>query len=294
MEHLQHQGLDKSNEGADYGRRFATQYRTDGDIVGFNRPPPLKTSSSYDDDELFANVSLSMLSRHDALGLSVDETIKSVLISPSDRASFLRALNSRKARCAAIIYGTSPGIRSSHLSPSKMSLVEAVEFKFGQHLHEMVESESQHRHMCSQPCVQRNHGNVEDLIDRMISLSSSQSSMTLDGSESTITESTTATAVINNCAGSAKKAASDRNRSGTSDRQSKKKKESRRFFPDSSEATNVLGNLFIRKRRVRNIDWKLAEAIEHVESLRLDGTSAPSESVFSYEPPSPGNMNMIS
>lgn len=47
----------------------------------------------------------------------------------------------------------------------------------------------------------------------------------------------------------------------------KKKSTPRRFFPD----TECMGSFFRSKRRVQNIDWKLAEAVKQVEHLQLDG-----------------------
>lgn len=67
--------------------------------------------------------------------------------------------------------------------------------------------------------------------------------------------------------------------------QQEKKQFSRMFFPDSSKGT--VG--FFRKRRVQNIDWKLAEAVQCVENLRLDGDTSgatPRQVGGSYEPPS--------
>jgi len=45
---------------------------------------------------------------------------------------------------------------------------------------------------------------------------------------------------------------------------SQKKKKRRSFFPDCE-------SVLFRSRKVKNIDWKMAEAIEQVQSLRLDG-----------------------
>jgi hypothetical protein len=63
-------------------------------------------------------------------------------------------------------------------------------------------------------------------------------------------------------------------------------KKSRRFFPDCDSF--FLGG---RKRRVQNIDWKLAEAVQQVENLRLDGSSPspspPPPPTNSYVPPPP-------
>jgi hypothetical protein len=278
-----------SGDECEEGNRFPN---TDG--MGQHRPPPLRTSGTYDDDESFTNIALNMISRIEALGLTVEETIKATLISPRDRSSFLRALNARKTLCSSIKYETLPASQISFISPSKISLIEAVDYKFGRHLNDIVARES--RQQCQQPCVKRQMGNVDMLIDRMLSLSSSQSSMTFDGNESTASASTVATAVTTNCQTTYSQKGSQAIVSHRTPTKTTKKKESRRFFPDSSEPSNVLGSFFARKRRVRNIDWKLAEAIQQVESLRLDGIAINSNvhSISNYEPPCLISMNTAS
>jgi len=92
------------------------------------RPPPLRTSNTYDDDEAFTRVALNLLSRHEALGLSPSDTINSTIGSPQDRASFFEGLNLRKSRLTS-------------LSPSTVSLVQDVDMKFGHELRKLVDVE---------------------------------------------------------------------------------------------------------------------------------------------------------
>ena len=59
-------------------------------------------------------------------------------------------------------------------------------------------------------------------------------------------------------------------------------KKKRSFFPDCDM---ISGGLF-RSRKVKNIDWNLVEAIEQVESLRLDGNTAGDRpNLVGYRPP---------
>jgi hypothetical protein len=62
-----------------------------------------------------------------------------------------------------------------------------------------------------------------------------------------------------------------------------KKRKARRFFPDTGDAASV----FFRSRRVQNIDWKLVEMAQQVQSLQLDGNPATASSMThcKYEPP---------
>jgi hypothetical protein len=69
-----------------------------------------------------------------------------------------------------------------------------------------------------------------------------------------------------------------------------KKTTPRRFFPDGDKISAPSMGFFGSKRRVQNIDWKLAEAIQQVEHLRLDGVASPPNSTppttsTGYEPP---------
>lgn len=181
------------------------------------RPPPLRTSSTYDDDDAFNNVALNLLSRYETLGLKATETIMATLIGVKQRASFYDGLCVRLDRC-------------SHLSPNTASLVTSLERILGKELKEMVVAESK-----GQPCY----------TTKPVSPHPTPGGLTT-------------------C------------------RNSKKKSMSRRFFPDVSDKTAAF---FGSKRRVQNIDWKLAEAIQQVEQLRLDGMSSPCQAATCYEPP---------
>jgi hypothetical protein len=92
------------------------------------------------------------------------------------------------------------------------------------------------------------------------------------------------------------------------------KKISRRFFPETTDQQNGIaksasatcssGTFFRNKKRIQNIDWKLAQAIQRVESLRLDGdegvrysgSSSSASTVVAtaagtYQPPPSNNAN---
>lgn len=95
------------------------------------RPPPLRTTNTYDDDEPFNSVALNLLSRQRALGCyhpSSADIIRSVLLKPQDRTSFLEALQNRKCRMAT-------------MSPTLSSLIDDVDRTFGKDLKAIVDSE---------------------------------------------------------------------------------------------------------------------------------------------------------
>jgi hypothetical protein len=89
----------------------------EGPYINICRPPPLRTSNTYDDDDTFSNVSLNLLSRHEGLGLSAAETILATLISPKQRTSYYDGLCVRMDRF-------------SHLPPSMASIVNSIDKKF--------------------------------------------------------------------------------------------------------------------------------------------------------------------
>jgi hypothetical protein len=95
----------------------------------FIRPPALRTSCTFDDDEVFTNVALNLLSRYEALGLSAEEAILATIISPRGRWSFLEGLNFRL---------TNP----TRCSPTAASLIYKVDTTFGQELKRLVRAES--------------------------------------------------------------------------------------------------------------------------------------------------------
>ena len=193
-----------------------------------SRPPPLRTSSTYDDDEAFNNVALNLLSRHDTLGLTAQEAILATLFDHSQRASFYEALCIRLDRV-------------THLSPNTTSLVQRVHEKLGKDLKQMILSES-----TGAPCFYTN------------------------------------------------KPVAPRGNIGYC--RNMKQLMQRRFFPEggdnnkqqssSNNYTMIFGS---SKRRVQNIDWKMAEAIQQVHQLRLDGASPMQQPNYSknvvYEPP---------
>lgn len=158
--------------------------------------PPLRTSSTYDDDEAFNRIALNLLSRFEALPMSAKDAIQSVLLSPASIASFLEGLNTRKAR-------------SSLMSPSTSCLIHRIDATFSADLHKLVEKNSS-------ICPPRLHDTCH--APRRL----------------------------------------------------------RRFFSDS-DCLPVF-----RARKVQNIDWRMAEAIEHVEALQLDEPPR-----VGYKPPSP-------
>ena len=100
-----------------------------GVAASFFRPPPLRTSETYDDEDAFKNVSLNLLSRYEALELSASETIKATISSPQERLSFHEALCIRKSR-------------AMHVSPSNASLVERVDKIFGSDLLKMIREDT--------------------------------------------------------------------------------------------------------------------------------------------------------
>lgn len=59
------------------------------------RPPPLKTASTYDDDDNFARTANHLLEKYHA-GISPKDAIQIVLASPKQRTSFFEGINLRK------------------------------------------------------------------------------------------------------------------------------------------------------------------------------------------------------
>jgi hypothetical protein len=203
-----------------------------------SRPPPLRTSSTYDDDDAFNNVALNLLSRHEILGLSATEAILSTLINAKQRSSFYDGLCDRLDR-------------SAHLSPNTASLVYSLERTFGKQLKDMTMEECK-----GQPCYA-----TKPVSPRHTANMFSGNGMGSNGAYT--------------C------------RSSIS---SKKKLTPRRFFPDGGDKLHAptIGFFGGSKRRVRNIDWKVADAIEQVSRLQLDGHDTPDHQHHqhsSYEPP---------
>ena len=193
------------------------------------RPPPLRTSGTFDDDEYFNSVALNMLARYQALNLSSSETIRSSLPSAKIRASFFEGMCSRLAR-------------ASGMPPSIQTLLLSTKEAFGDELNVMVESENHFQVHTSFPS-----GNGVDSLPP-------------------ITPRHTAKSFASRVFG-----------------QSSTKKNNRSFFPDGDSKPGLF-----RTRKVQNIDWKMAEAIQQVQTLRLDGQNSPQKRLRAYEPPQLG------
>lgn len=204
-------------------------------VFNVYRPPPLRTVGTYDDDEFFNNVALNMLSRYGALNLSVEEAICSTLISPRNRASFYESLCARSTR-------------SCHLSPSQRSLIQDTRRVFGKALKRIVEAESPSHH--THNYQQQQHQQHCDIFLK-------------NGMDISDTHHPPVTPRHHNYSGGGWCPKSTT---------SEKKKKGRKFFPDSDSSKS---GGFFRSRKVQNIDWRLAEAIQQVQTLRLDGDSDP-------------------
>ena len=250
------------------------------------RPPPLRTSNTFDDDETFQNVSLNLLARYESLGMSAKQVLLATLISPKHRASFWEGL------C----------VRLNRSNNSNHELIRALEQTFGKELHDLVQAESKdaaesagaysfysnnplaprHTSVTTVPRrpslpSQRLHqggGGAAPVVPEQpeISMSSSSGSMSLGGKSQYSQHSSSSYTGNNNI-----------NRT--------KKPTPRRFFPDDCYS------FFRSKRRVQNIDWKLAEAVKQVEHLQLDGmatspavtnnnNNSNNNNQYAYEPPS--------
>ena len=91
------------------------------------RPPQLgshhhRASNPQLDDEVFMSISLNLLARYEALGLSARESIESVLIGAEEQSAFHDALTYR------ILHGNSIGAYSS------CSMIQKIEDEFGDEL----------------------------------------------------------------------------------------------------------------------------------------------------------------
>jgi hypothetical protein len=202
------------------------------------RPPSLRTSSTYDNDETFNKVALNLLSWHEGLNLSVQETIMAILLSPRERSSFFEGMHIRLSR-------------SAHFSPSTASLVQTIESKFGTELKQIVEEESGEKNLHPFYNRQESSDSLPPTTPRHI-----RSNSSVDSSEPSI--------------------------SATG---SKHTSNRRRFFSETTPGPAS----FFRAPKVRNLDWKLTETIEQVQSLRLDGTFGlqSRSGRGEYQPPSP-------
>lgn len=84
-----------------------------------HRPPPLRTTSTYDDDEAFNNTAKQLF----GVSRSPKEAIFAVLVTPQQRSSFLEGLCHRKER-----------------TPN--SLILSIDERFGSILKDIISSET--------------------------------------------------------------------------------------------------------------------------------------------------------
>jgi hypothetical protein len=271
------------------------------------RPPSIiRTSNSYDNhDEQFSTVSLNLLSRLEcSLGqLSHEEAVKSVLTCPQDRSSYFEALCIRKKH-------------ASHYSPTTADLIQSIDQTFGAQLRQIVEQDgalttttvatmmmmhhvpscvikpppqehlhhqyhnhntnhSHHAHTQSlghhtqnphnyhlhqgDPPLEHKHQNHLHNHHNHHANHSSQSPH----------RRTSTGGICGGTGGSGGGASSGTAAPGRS---------RRFFFPESG---------FFGGRKVKNIDWKLTEAVQQVQSLRLDGSSDHNtpKNNSAYDPP---------
>lgn len=232
---------------------------------GSVRPSLIRTKCSFDgNDETFSLVALKMLSRYTYFGLSPADAICDTLVTPRERSCFLEALSVRK------MYSNQ---HHHHLSPSTVSLIKTVDDSFGRDLVRIVEMEGGPSVM-TYTCYATD--NSTDL-----STSNSHSSQRRGIGQRQLSRRFS------------EDGRSCRTRHGGSSSSSGKGTTMRAFFfPDS--ATRFAPPTKGKTTTVRNIDWKLAQAIEQVSSLTLDGmntsptateASTSSSSSLAYEPP---------
>ena len=223
-----------------------------------SRPSLIRTKCSFDgNDETFSIVALNMLSRYTYFGLTPADAIRDTLVTPRERSCFLEALSVRK------MYSNQ---QHHHLSPSTVSLIQTVDDNFGRDLVRMVEMEGG-------PSVM---------------------TYTSYGANSNGYDPSTTNSHCPQKQGMSQRHHGERRscrnkKSGSSGSSGKRVRAF--FFPDSG---GRFGSAKGKSTTVRNIDWKLAEAIEQVSSLRLDGMSTSptateastiSSSSLAYEPP---------
>mmetsp|Transcript_18917 Transcript_18917/g.24332 ORF Transcript_18917/g.24332 Transcript_18917/m.24332 type:complete len:269 (-) Transcript_18917:184-990(-) len=221
----------------------------------------LRTVNPYDWDESFSIVALNLLSRYEYFGMKPEDAILETLATARERFSFLEALNVRK--------------HQHHLSPSTVNLVQILDQNFGRDLARMVEKDSP---ASSAGPSMENDGSVANSMATINPSNQQQNAMFAQHS----------------CVKAQRKRAEERrSRSKGNTCTSTRGKMGKRafFFPDTTGIFGVTNS----KVTTCNIDWKLAEAIEQVSSLRLDGMSisptatestvSGASSSMSYEPP---------
>jgi hypothetical protein len=196
-------------------------------------PPPLKISNSnYANDDTFKKVSLTLLSRFEALETSAAETISATLVSQEERASFYEALRFRLALLPR---------QEMHTG----LLAQQIEHVFGEELR----NQCHHHHVLSnslklgeQPGLLRQP--PPPITPRNDQISSYR--------------------VHGRC------------------HQMEPPARRRSFFPDAG----CDGKSAMMPTKIRNIDWQLANAVQQVVSLSLEGPPPTEKREFAcYEPP---------
>lgn len=269
-----------------------------------HRPPPLRTCSTYDDDETFHKVGLNLLSRYEttaATHSSTKDILLTTLQSPKQRASFLEGLSLRLDRCM-----TQNNNNNNNIVMINPQLIMALETTFGKDLRDLVivemsASSNHHNHhpaamqanfpfySTNNPVAPRHHPTRSSthLTQPTDHSQNNNNNHPFNDDNITITMSS-----------SSMSSGSHNSRCNTSSMIQQqvhvpKKKAPRRFFPDTSDILLFRGSH--NKRRVQNIDWKLIDCVKQVESLQLDNSSTtppPSQhnhtlKMTSYEPPLP-------
>ena len=219
--------------------------------AGFlNRPPPLKTSSTFDNDDAFAAVARAMLYRYENEGQSERDAVHATLITAAEKRAFLEALDLRNVE----IYATE---HQSELEENAFHrLVQRVTTIFGDTMREMWR-ESQCRDV----------NNESSACGRTAATLASSSNRYRKAPPSPKNALQHKSSTVSAQSNDSENSAGSRNR--------------RRFFPDSDSSRRC-------RTRIR-FDWKLTTP-EPVQSLQLDGSleDPPTPQRKSlYEPPSP-------
>eukprot|EP00523_Entomoneis_sp_CCMP467_P001149 CAMPEP_0168748920 /NCGR_PEP_ID=MMETSP0724-20121128/16431_1 /TAXON_ID=265536 /ORGANISM="Amphiprora sp., Strain CCMP467" /LENGTH=275 /DNA_ID=CAMNT_0008796777 /DNA_START=48 /DNA_END=875 /DNA_ORIENTATION=- len=248
-------------------KRWVSEHNGDGARASSRPNLNLRTSNSYDCDERFSIVALNMLSRLEYFGMKPEDAIRETLVTSRDRSAFYEALSLRK------MFGHQP---EHHLSPSTLNLVQTLDCSFGRDLARMVERENPTPCGSTEnDCNQANAMNTATTPHRGQWHQQQQQNPMFQPHPCVKQQMKNVRGSHSRCKGSSS---------------SKGRAPRAFFFPD-----NGFFGVTSSKVTTRNIDWKLAEAIEQVSSLRLDGMATSptaTESMFGssascdiYEPP---------
>ena len=226
----------------------AENYEAKRRVFNFQPPPPLKISNSnYAREETFKKVSLNLLSRFEALELSAAETIQSTLINPEDRSAFYEALRFRLALLAR---------QEAHTA----SLVRQIHRVFGEEL----------RNMC-------HHHHVPTNSQTLVGIGEQPGKLHFQSSSSSFHQPPPITPRNDHISSTRVYGGYHNNNMGPTPPRR------RSFFPDAGGEGNSAD---VRPPKIRNIDWQLANAVQQVVSLTLDGPPPTEKRDFAcYEPP---------